>query len=94
MNGPLFERSQLSTAVDALRRDLLAEGGPEISTMRNYRFAIVQYEKEQELELRAEVHRLSKELEVNGRKLHGVVVGREVTEGRFTIEEAAALLQA
>ena len=34
-----------------------------------------------------------KDLEVNGRKLHGVVVGREVTEGRFTIEEAAALLQ-
>ncbi len=33
-----------------------------------------------------------KALEVDGRRLAGVVVGREVTEGRFTIEEAAALL--
>jgi len=34
-----------------------------------------------------------KDLHVNGRSLAGVVVGREVTEGRFTIEEAAALLK-
>lgn len=34
-----------------------------------------------------------KDLQVNGRSLNGVVVGREVTEGRFTIEEAVALLQ-
>lgn len=34
-----------------------------------------------------------KDLHVNGRRLAGVVVGREVTEGRFTIEEAAALLK-
>lgn len=33
-----------------------------------------------------------KALEVDGRFLAGVVVGREVTEGRFTIEEAAAVL--
>ncbi len=34
-----------------------------------------------------------KALETNGRTLSGVVVGREVTQGRFTIEEAAALIQ-
>lgn len=34
-----------------------------------------------------------KNLEVEGRRLAGVVVGREVTEGRFTVEEAAALLR-
>ncbi|MDR9452260.1 MAG: HisA/HisF-related TIM barrel protein, partial [Acidimicrobiia bacterium] len=31
-------------------------------------------------------------LESDGKRLEGVVVGREVTEGRFTMEEAAALL--
>lgn len=33
-----------------------------------------------------------KALDVKGRRLAGVVVGREVTQGRFTVEEAAALL--
>jgi phosphoribosylformimino-5-aminoimidazole carboxamide ribotide isomerase len=32
------------------------------------------------------------ELEIDGKRLGGVVVGREVTEGRITIEEAAKLL--
>jgi phosphoribosylformimino-5-aminoimidazole carboxamide ribonucleotide (ProFAR) isomerase len=32
------------------------------------------------------------ELDADGRRLGGVVVGREVTEGRFTMEEAAGLL--
>ena len=32
------------------------------------------------------------ELVVDGKRLGGVVVGREVTEGRFTMEEAAGLL--
>lgn len=31
------------------------------------------------------------ELEVDGRRLGGVVVGREITEGRFTMEEARSL---
>ena len=31
-------------------------------------------------------------LEVDGKRLAGVVVGREVTAGRFTVEDAAALL--
>ena len=35
-----------------------------------------------------------RDLSVGGRSLGGVVVGREVTAGRFTIEEAAALLGA
>lgn len=34
-----------------------------------------------------------KALESNGRQLNGVVVGREVTAGRFTVEEAAALVR-
>ena len=35
-----------------------------------------------------------RDLEVDGKHLGGVVVGREVTAGRFTIEEAVALLGA
>jgi phosphoribosylformimino-5-aminoimidazole carboxamide ribonucleotide (ProFAR) isomerase len=31
-------------------------------------------------------------LEADGKRLGGVVVGREVTAGRFTLEEAAAIL--
>ncbi len=34
-----------------------------------------------------------KALEVDGKRLAGVVVGREVTAGRFTVEDAAALLR-
>ena len=34
-----------------------------------------------------------KALESNDRQLAGVVVGREITQGRFTIEEAAALVK-
>ncbi|VAW04740.1 Phosphoribosylformimino-5-aminoimidazole carboxamide ribotide isomerase [hydrothermal vent metagenome] len=33
-------------------------------------------------------------IEANGRRLAGLVVGREVTAGRFTVEEAAAALDA
>ncbi len=33
-----------------------------------------------------------KELEVAGKRLSGIVVGREVTAGRFTVEDASALL--
>lgn len=34
-----------------------------------------------------------KSLEVDGKSLAGVIVGREVTAGRFTVEDAAALLR-
>lgn len=52
----------LGQAFSALRGDLLHGDGPRISTMRNYRFAIVQYRPEAELEVRREVRRLAAEL--------------------------------
>jgi hypothetical protein len=58
--GSLFE------AFAALRRDLIHEDGPRISTMRNYRFAIVQYAPSEEFKLRAEVQRLGADLIANG----------------------------
>jgi hypothetical protein len=67
MSGPLFQqRGKVGEAFDALRRDLIHEDGPRISTMRNYRFAIVQYKPEEEFELRGEVQRLSSDLAANG----------------------------
>lgn len=66
MNLPLFHQTPLQEAFAALRRDLIQEDGPRISTMRNYRFAIVQYDPPDEFQLRAEVQRLSSELIANG----------------------------
>ena len=59
-------RGQLEQAMAALRVDLVHADGPRISTMRNYRFAIVPYAPEQEFALRAEVQKLSTELVANG----------------------------
>jgi hypothetical protein len=62
---PLFGQAQ--EAISALRRDLVdPEDGPRISTMRNYRFAIVQYSPEHEYAIRTEVQRLVSELEAKG----------------------------
>lgn len=62
---PLFGQAQ--EAISALRRDLVdPEDGPRISTMRNYRFAIVQYRPEHEYAIRTEVQRLVSELEAKG----------------------------
>lgn len=64
--APLFHRTALEEAFAALRRDLIHPDGPRISTMRNYRFAIVQYEPEHEFKLRGQVQRLSADLVANG----------------------------
>lgn len=60
-----YGSSQLAAAVHALRNDLLAEGGPRISTMRNYRFAILVYDPSKEFELRRLIRRLGDELRAN-----------------------------
>lgn len=56
----------LQSAFQALQRDLLAEEGPRISTMRNYRFAIVPYPPAREFEVRRRVFELSRDLRVQG----------------------------
>lgn len=58
----LFQQGSLDEAVDALRNDLLAESGPQISTMRNYRFAILPYRPQDEFKLRLLIRRLTDEL--------------------------------
>lgn len=66
MNQSLFDQTSLQGAFTALRQDLIHEDGPRISTMRNYRFAIVQYEPSDEFRLRGEVQRLNGDLVANG----------------------------
>ena len=48
----------LDAAFAALRRDLIDEEGAQISTMRNYRFAIVPYLPDDEFKLRRHVQTL------------------------------------
>jgi hypothetical protein len=66
MTLPLFHQTPLQNAFAALRADLLHDDGPRISTMRNYRFAIVQYDPSDEFKLRGEVQRLSTDLVAGG----------------------------
>jgi len=62
----LFQKTPVTEAFAALRRDLVSDDGPRISTMRNYRFAIVQYDPAREFEVRAELQRLSADLVSHG----------------------------
>jgi Domain of unknown function (DUF1788) len=66
MTANLFEHSSLDRAINALHADLLDENGPTISTMRNYRFAILQYEPDQEFVLRERMRWLTDELRGQG----------------------------
>lgn len=58
--------SDLERAVDALRGDLLLSAGPQISTVRNYNFAILPYAPDLEFRLRQRIHRLCGELRDGG----------------------------
>lgn len=66
MSQALAGRGRLEGAISALRRDLLREEGPQISTMRNYRFALLLYAPEDEYPLRRAVARLGSELRGGG----------------------------
>lgn len=63
---PLFDKSKLQEAFAALKQDLIHEDGPRVSTMRNYRFAIVRYAPADEFKLRSEVQRLTSALTAHG----------------------------
>lgn len=59
-------RTALAEAFAALRKDLIHPDGPQISTMRNYRFAIVPYLPEDEFKLRKHVQTLVGDLSASG----------------------------
>ncbi len=66
MSLPLFHHTALQEAFASLHKDLVDADGPRISTMRNYRFAILQYDPEHEFWLRVEVQRLTTDLVAAG----------------------------
>jgi hypothetical protein len=61
---PLF--GDLDQALEALKADLLSEDGPQISTMRNYRFAILPYLPSEEFKLRQRILGLTEDLRGQG----------------------------
>jgi hypothetical protein len=56
----------MNPAITALRNDLIHHDGPRISTMRNYRFAILPYDPTEEYKLRAHIEQLTTELQNAG----------------------------
>jgi hypothetical protein len=78
--------SALTRAIADLRRDLLGDDGPQISTVRNYNFAILPYDPEEEFELRERVDRLSEDLRQAGWNtatvpLHALLLRRLEAQG-------------
>lgn len=91
----LFERTALQQAFADLRRDLIDENG-RISTMRNYRFAILQYHPAKEFAVRAETQRLTSELSANGWEvipldLHRILLDRVRAQGPEWVARVAAM---
>ncbi|MBD2365325.1 DUF1788 domain-containing protein [Anabaena minutissima FACHB-250] len=66
MTGNIFENASLDNAIASLKNDLLDATGPKISTMRNYRFAILHYDPRQEFKLRDRIRRLTDDLKSQG----------------------------
>jgi len=66
MTGTLSTDASLDRAITALRSDLLEASGPKISTMRNYRFAILVYDPTDEFKLRRLIRNLSDDLKGGG----------------------------
>ena len=87
MSPSPFDRTPLDGAFTALRDDLIEADGPRISTMRNYRFAIVQYDPRDEFKLRGHTQRLSQELVASGWvvvsiSLHKLLLERVRAQGK------------
>jgi len=92
----LFQRTPLQQAFAALRSDLIHGDGPRISTMRNYRFAIVPYDPRDEFRLREHVHRLGTELREHGWfvltiSLQALLLERVRAQGPDWAERVAAM---
>lgn len=66
MTENLFAKTSLLEAINALKKDLVSDAGPQISTMRNYRFAILPYRPTEEFDLRKQIRILSDSLRAEG----------------------------
>ncbi|HMA94338.1 MAG TPA: BREX protein BrxB domain-containing protein [Polyangiaceae bacterium] len=85
----------LNRALDALRSDLMRFDGPQISTVRNYNFAILPYDPEHEFPLREAIQRLMEELRDAGWTtgvipLHSLLLARLRAQGSEFVEAMIA----
>lgn len=83
--------SDLERAIEALRRDLLTDGSAQISTVKNYNFAILPYAPDREFWVRKRIHGLCAELRDAGWTtgtiaLHAVLLARLRREGADFID--------
>jgi len=78
--------TSVALSIAALKKDLLNADGPAITTMRNYRFAIVQYAPEDEYSMRREVSGLSRELEVGGWRVLSIDLQKLILD-RLRVQE-------
>jgi hypothetical protein len=83
--------SDLENAIKALRDDLLADGGAQISTVKNYNFAILPYAPDREFWVRKRIHDLCGHLRDVGWTtgsvaLHALLLARLRSEGDDYIE--------
>ena len=76
MSTTLFTATGVRAAIGALKKDLIGEDGPQISTMRNYRFAIVAYDPRKEFELRQHTVTLAEDLRTSGWVVHSIDLNR------------------
>lgn len=91
----LFAKTSWQEGLVALRDDLLHEDGPRISTMRNYRFAILPYPPKAEFRVRGEVQRLAGDLAAAGWvvlsiSLHKLMLDRLRAQGDRWLERVMA----
>ncbi len=80
------KQTLLDASIKALKTDLLRSEGPQISTVRNYNFAILPYPPTDEFLLREAMHHLSEELRSAGWtigeiRLHQLLLARLRAEG-------------
>jgi hypothetical protein len=78
--------TEIASAVLALKKDLVRDEGPQISTVRNYNFALLPYAPEDEFSLREAIHALSTELRDAGWTpdtvdLHALLIARLRAQG-------------
>ena len=61
-----MDSSSIDRIVDAIKTDLMAEGGAKISPMRNYQFAIAVYSPDKEFKMRQKLRQMRDELQSSG----------------------------
>ena len=90
ISEPSLQKPSLDRAISELKRDLLDQAGPRISTMRNYRFAILTYAPQEEFDLRQRIRALTDELDGIGWKVRSISLQKLLLD-RLKAEDPSVL---